>query len=255
MGTVFINDKMPDKALEILLEAASLSKITMDDYSLAYCYNNIGGVYQNTRQDTKAINYFSQALALRDDLGDVAGMATTLDNLGKMYTRLGEYDKALGYFFQALKNNQQLEDKRSTAIGLNSIGELLMKKHDFNGAIGYFSKATSIARDLALRQEIRVMYANTMLSYAALQQFDSAQAYLTRYNATADSSWYAALSAEKAMVSQQPSGQNQLFSGKAGFYLLAGLLTFFAMLSILLFVRLRVFQKRAMELINRQSRP
>ena len=254
MGTVFINDKMPDKALEVLLEAVSLSKKTFDNYSLAYCYNNIGGVYQNTRQDIKAINYFSQALALRDDLGDVAGMATTLDNLGKMYTRLGEYDKALGYFFQALKNNQQLEDKRSTAICLNSIGELLMKKHDFHGAIGYFTKAVSIARDLALRQEIRVMYANTMLSYAALQEFDSAQVYLTNYNATADSSWYAAINAEKAMTSQQETGQNQLISGKAGYYLLAGLLAFFSMMSILLFVRLRVFQKRAMNLISRQRR-
>lgn len=254
MGTVFINDKMPAKALEILLEAASLSKITMDNYSLAYCYNNIGGVYQNTRQDVKAINYFSQALALRDDLGDVAGMATTLDNLGKMYTRLGEYDTALGYFFQALKNNQLIEDKRSTAICLNSIGELLMKKQDFNGAIGYFSKAATIARDLTLRQEIRVMYANTMLSYAALGQFDSAQVYLTQYNSTADSSWYTAINAEKAIAAQQHTGQNLLFSNKTGFYLLAGLLVFFIMFSILLFVRLRIFKKRAMDLISRQRR-
>lgn len=190
LSTVWINERKPQKALVLLHGAMTLSNITGDDYSLAYCYNNIGGVYQNTFQNDKAISYFNMALALRDDLGDIAGMATTLDNLGKMYIRLNRLDNALDYFFQALQYNQQLGDKRSISIGMNSIGELLIKKGDFKAAIEYLNKAVELANELSLRQEVRVMYANMIMSYAAIHQFDSVQVYFAHYNSTADSSWY-----------------------------------------------------------------
>jgi tetratricopeptide (TPR) repeat protein len=190
LSTVWINERKPQKALILLREAMTLSNITGDDYSLAYCYNNIGGVYQNTFENDKAISYFNMALALRDDLGDLAGVASTLDNLGKMYLRLNRLDNALDYFFQALQYNQQLGDQRSIAINMNSIGELLIKKGDYPAAIEYFNQAIELAGELNLRQEARVTYANMIMSYAALHQFDSVQVYFAHYNSTADSSWY-----------------------------------------------------------------
>lgn len=193
-STVFIRQKETRTALSLLKEASELSRLSGDDYSLAYCYNNIGGVYQTTFQNRQAIDYFNRALAIRDDLGDVAGMATTLDNLGKIYTRVKEYDIALAHFFQALKYNQQLGDQRSTAIGLNSIGELLLEKDDYYGALEYFFKAVPIARALRLRHEAQVIYGNILVSYAALGEPDSARAYLALFNAAGDSGWYAQVS-------------------------------------------------------------
>ncbi len=197
LSTVWINERKPQKALILLREAMALSTATGDNYSLAYCYNNIGGVYQNTFQNDKAISYFNMALALRDDLGDIAGVASTLDNLGKMYLRMNRLDNALDYFFQALQYNQQLGDQRSISINMNSIGELLIKKGDYQAAIEYFNKAIELAGELSLRQEIRVMYANMIMSYAALHQFDSVQVYFAHYNSTSDSSWYLKVNPDK----------------------------------------------------------
>lgn len=73
---------------------------------------------------------------------------------------------------------------------MNAIGELLIKTRDFNGAITYFSKAISLADELNLRDELVIMYKNALMSYAALENFDSAQIYLNLYNtARSDSLW------------------------------------------------------------------
>lgn len=192
MSSVWINEKIPAKALSELQLARDLSQKTGDDYSLAYCYNNIGAVYQNIHEDDKAISFYNMALALRDDLGDQAGLATTLDNLGKMYIRLKRFDQALNYFYQALQINQQLGDKRSTAITLNSIGELLLQKKDFPAAIDYLNRGKILAEELSLRQEARVMNGNLLMCYAAMHKFDSAHVFLYQYVQALDSSWYSA---------------------------------------------------------------
>jgi len=95
----------------------------------------------------------------------------------------------LNSFFQALKYNQILGDKRSTAISLNSIGELLIKKGDFKEASAYFYQGITIAQQLRLRQELRKMYSNQMITYAAMQKIDSSEKYLSLYNTTLDSTW------------------------------------------------------------------
>ena len=184
------------------------------------------------------------ALALRDDLGDIAGLATTLDNLGKIYIRLNRFDQALDCFFQALQYNQQTGDKRSTAIALNSIGELLIKKKDFQAALGYFYKGISIANELGLRQDSRIMYANMIMSYAAIHQFDSVQVYFAHYNSTSDSTWYlkANEGSDNTLLTNEREEEEESELGY-WFYLIYGLLLLFVAVMVWAMAKRRFTQK------------
>ena len=82
---------------------------------------------------------------------------------------------------------EELEEKRSIAEIFTLIGENLMEKGKIEDAQAYFYQSLEVSTAMGARKEILNNFKFLSLSYASLQNFDSASKYITEYTSLNDS--------------------------------------------------------------------
>lgn len=227
LGTAFRLNGNLEKALEYLIESATLAEKYSLVQNLATTYGEIATLYSSNGEYTKALGYNQSAADLFLELGDTVSFALASINIGYEFYRLEDYDSALHHYSIAEKlfyikdipvgkpyvignraivklaqgKVEEAEKDFNVAINLleplgdnygiadfqNELGKVYVERGDDEKAIATISKGLEIAKKIDLKAQIRD--ASDLLS--ALHQkngeFEKALIYHKQFVAYKDS--------------------------------------------------------------------
>lgn len=141
-GSNFLEQKLPEKALEYLRQAIPLFNRDSDPYNHGTCHLNIGVAYTQLGQPQKALEHYQQALQLFQQSELLENIALCYSNMGFLYVNMpGKEKKALEFLQKSRETAQKgqlvLEESRS----LDNIGEYYFKTNSFPQALAYYHQA------------------------------------------------------------------------------------------------------------------
>ena len=182
IGIVYAIQKQMGLALQYYQKSLALRLALNDKKGLAISYNSLGNAYQDLGNDSLALVNYENSLRLRKSLNDKIGTAQSLNNMAIVYAEQNNLNKSLVYLFQSLAIKQELNDLNGMAASYDNIGDVYAKRGaankndmDIDKAIAYYDKSLGIARELRLKEIIKVCCE----SLAAMHHLkgDNAQAY------------------------------------------------------------------------------
>lgn len=124
LGTTYIQNNEPQKALETLFEAADLAAKNKDVFIQSRIFNSIGYVYEETGDAARALTYYAQALETAQNTSQDKDAAVALNDLGRVSFTLGDSQKAIEYFQKSIELARRIKNKRLEAAVLSSLGQI-----------------------------------------------------------------------------------------------------------------------------------
>lgn len=173
-----------EKALQYLLEAASLKKA---DVSQAITLYNIGELYIVLNKTEDASRYINQSLALAQSLNDERVIAYDWWSIGRIQAREGKFAEALGNYDRAIALWKKLGETRALIQTLQDLSDVYRSRQDWQKARALLDSADMLSHRIHV-PDLRV---RTYLGYSRI---DSAKGnyiqslyYLSRHNSLKDS--------------------------------------------------------------------
>lgn len=95
MGILYAEHGQLDSSEKFFLESTSIREKLNDNTSVAWNYNNLGGLYVMMERPKEAIIYLEKALKKFEEAGNYDGQTSTANNLGELNIQIGDSKKAL----------------------------------------------------------------------------------------------------------------------------------------------------------------
>jgi len=147
IGKANLNNNQPNKALEYLLEAESLS-IKLKENKLKYeIQYQIGLSHIYAHRYEEAISILTQLIQnISGDGGKPLGDASY--RLAKAYQVIGNNELAFEYHFKALQIREELKDQKGVAYSFYHIGGIHFYQLNYHKAIEYYEKCLTVAEKI-----------------------------------------------------------------------------------------------------------
>ncbi len=146
IGNAHLENNEPDEALQYLLLALKLDKVTGDPFYIADDLDNIALAYQMKRNYPKALEYFDAAIDLYRQNPELKPdyLAHAYQLKGECYALTGNHDRAVSLYLKALQLLQEHigEQHIDVAAVYRLLGESYAHKKDFQQALLFYDKAT-----------------------------------------------------------------------------------------------------------------
>jgi len=98
MGIAYAEHGQLDSAEKFFLQSTYIRETLNDKTSVAWNYNNLGGLYIMLEKPKDAILYLEKALAKFKETENLDGQTSVANNLGQLYMQVGNSKKALSYY-------------------------------------------------------------------------------------------------------------------------------------------------------------
>jgi len=209
--------KQPSKALEISLEAFSLSKVLenkayeaesqkligncnyllgnyaealsafknaqliymelQDSSFIAQMYSSSALVHKATKEYDKALEMYPLAYSYLGEHGSKVVRAKILNNEGTVRRLIGDYDRAEELFFESLTIKKELKDNKGVANSFTNLGNLMVNKGDNEKAIEYFNESLTVEKSLNNTEGVAKNLNNLGNLYLIMGQYNQAIKY------------------------------------------------------------------------------
>jgi signal transduction histidine kinase len=147
------------RAKTYFIQYNQISKKGTDTVSLAYSYNNLGGVNRDLRLIDSGLFYFKIAAKLFGKKRFLPGLALADKNIGAIYFDKKDFKNALHYAKKSLQNGSKSGDKKSIAVAYKEIGVCYRELKDTVSAYLNFNKALALAKTINDKEVLRDTYA------------------------------------------------------------------------------------------------
>lgn len=148
MGLLYENKSDYSKAIEYLLQAAQIFKLSNIKLGFARSNGELGNVYYNKADYPNALRYYLMAVDGYDEIGNKKGVAANLGNIGSIYWQLNDNANALDYYERALKIKKEIGNKNGTALTLANIGNVYFNQKMNQKALEYYQMALKLLEEL-----------------------------------------------------------------------------------------------------------
>lgn len=149
MGNTYLHNDEPQKALEVLTEAAGLATLRNDLYNQTVVFGAIGRTYEEVGDVARALTYYSRELEAAEKLGQEKAIAFAANSMGKVHSILGDTTKASDYYKRSIELAQKSDNRRLEASVRGSLAQLLASIGDAAKAEAQLAEALIIIRSLS----------------------------------------------------------------------------------------------------------
>lgn len=167
------------KSLAYSLEALRIAIVLEDDLKIAQSYNEISLDYEKTGDLSNALQYVIMAAKKYEEIGKSEGIGMAYNRIGTIYHLQGNRDMAILYMNKALSVHKQMGAYNSYADDLNNLGEIYRLNNQYRLALQNFSEANAFFQQSNDSINLGYVSGNIGLVYAAIDQMDSANFYLS----------------------------------------------------------------------------
>lgn len=178
-GSLYIQLKMYDKALEHELKSLELAKKINIPASIAYSHLGIGSCYYLMNEYDNARIHLNKVLEFETTNYT---KANTYYYLSKLSLDLKQYDEALSY---AIKGHKIASDNNILdycAICLGMIGKINVELGNYTAAIKYLTEATNMTEEFENKRTYFTFYKDLVAAYGKIKDYkNQAEAYEKLY--------------------------------------------------------------------------
>lgn len=193
IGLIYNKQNLFAMSLKYHQKSLQLSKEVNNKMGMSISYNSLGLAYLAMENDSLALNNFFKSFELKKELNDARGKAQSLNNIATVYNRQNLPEKALEFLFQSLIIKQELNDQNGIASSYDNIGDVYFKKaeithdeKDYKNALNYYNKSLKIARELKLKDVVKVCCESISEVYHKLGNDNLAYQYFKEYSKIKD---------------------------------------------------------------------
>jgi signal transduction histidine kinase len=141
LGILYAENNFLDSAEKFLLLSTEIREKLKDNTSIAWNYNNLGGVYILKGDNKKGILYLKKALEKFKENNNLAGEASIANNLGELYLYEKDYKQAQYYYDYSRSLYNQTHDP-------DQLENLYYNLYILNDSIGDTKKELAYADSL-----------------------------------------------------------------------------------------------------------
>ncbi len=261
IGNLYYRMESRDKAIQYLDAGLKIYESIDNQNGIANDLNSLATIYEDLGQKTKAIEFYERSLKIKEELNDQFGIANTLNNLAGMYGSDGDHVRALKGYKKVLEIKTELDDKSGMAMELSNISIELNSLGKNSEAIQYGDKAFKLSQEIGDRLILRNVSEKMAGLYASKNNFQKAYEYHTIFKEVSDSminesktkqvaemeTKYQTERKEKEnalLTASVETKEKQLLTAKTKFSVLIVVLVFIVIISVLLYNRNQLKQKK-----------
>lgn len=215
-------------ALSLFDTAYQLTLETNDLQRKSILLIRVADVYLKMDSLTLAKNATEQALNIQEDLGDLYQLSAGYKMMAEIYKQEKKYNKAMDYLYRSLQLDNELELHHNICTVFERMGLILQIEKKHNQAINYFDQAIEIAKQHALGQQELDCIQARIISLAALEKYDEANAgfqeYLETYKKVKESDLNESFFWEQELQQQQEKEKMAMEQKKQRLYTIQTLL-------------------------------
>ncbi|MBL7935804.1 MAG: sensor histidine kinase, partial [Bacteroidia bacterium] len=126
-----------DSSEKFFLESTAIREKLNDNTSVAWNYNNLGGLYVMMERPKEAIIYLEKALKKFEEAGNYDGQTSIANNLGELNMQIGDSKKALYYYSYSRKLYAQTNNPDNLENLYNNLSVYYDKMGDLKTAFQY----------------------------------------------------------------------------------------------------------------------
>jgi two-component system NarL family sensor kinase len=261
IGNLYYRMESFQKAIQYLDAGLKIYEHLDNQTGIANDLNSLAAVYDDMGQVTKAIGMYERSLKIKEELNDQFGIANTLNNLAGIYSSQGNHGRALETYKKVLEIRTELDDKSGIALELFNISIELRNLEKYAEAIQYAEKSFINSRGIGDKLLLRNVSEKLAGLYFHQHNFEKAYEYQKFFKDISDSILNESKTKQVAEMetkyqTEKKEKENalltinvalkekQLLTEKAKFYVLSVVLIFILIISVLLYNRNQLKQKK-----------
>ncbi len=166
-----------DSSMHYTRETIRVLSLAKDTLRLLDAYNQMGVIYVKDKDYQSALKYFNKALEVYDQIENKHNRVYIYTNLAAMYQKWGDLNKAIVFSRKAVYDAQHSHEKITLGKLLCNLGSYLYQTKAYSSSVDTLRKALPLIRNshYYLGASCQLLAGN----YAAMQQVDSAELYLS----------------------------------------------------------------------------
>lgn len=137
MGILYAEHGQLDSAEKFFLLSTTIREKLNDNTSIAWNYNNLGGIYVLLKNPKLAIFYLEKALKKFEESGNYDGQTSVANNLGELNMQIGDSKKALYYYSYSRKLYAQTNNPDNLENLYNNLSVYYDEMGDLKTAFKY----------------------------------------------------------------------------------------------------------------------
>ena len=180
LGTLYYYNQQPELAWKQFQEALELYTKSGNTAGLAETYGQVGHLYEKELKYDSA--YYFQRLALKEAQrsGDTAILAKIYEHLGSIFEDKQQFDSAYQYFTRSLEGYRSSGKILEQIEVINNLGDVFSKNGNPSRGMLFARQAAELALQTEEKYQLQSAYRDIAQNFAALNQYDSAYAYLEK---------------------------------------------------------------------------
>lgn len=160
-----------------LRQAEAKAKLIARKTALGNVYNTMGILYAEHEQLDSAEKFFLLSTTIREKLNDQTSIAWNYNNLGGLYVMMGRNKEAILYLEKALKQFEETGNYDGQTSIANNLGELYMKLKDPKKALEYYSYSRKLYAQTRNPDNLENLYNNLSVYYDIMGDLKTAFQY------------------------------------------------------------------------------
>ncbi|MGZ3899769.1 MAG: tetratricopeptide repeat-containing sensor histidine kinase [Bacteroidia bacterium] len=165
------------KQADLILRQAEQKAIHLNKRTVGNVYNTLGILYAEHQLYDSAERFFLLSTTAREELKDYSSLAWNYNNLGGLYVLKGETGKAITYLEKALNSFKINENIVGQGAIANNLGELYVKLGNNKKAMENYSLARQLYNISGDDDNLENLYSNLSNYYENLGDFKTAYQY------------------------------------------------------------------------------
>lgn len=145
--------------------------------ALGNVYNTMGILYAEHGQLDSSEKFFLESTAIREKLNDNTSVAWNYNNLGGLYVMMERPKDAIIYLEKALKKFEEADNYDGQAAIANNLGELYLNTRDFKKSLQYFSYSRGLYAKTNDPDNLENLYTNLSNYYDKIGDLKTAYKY------------------------------------------------------------------------------
>lgn len=188
LTTLYESRREYEKGLKTAQNARAYAKATnCCKQQLANVSNNMANIYSDIHNYDSALVLYEESIAIYRELEADMGLIVPLANIGGIYIRKKQYQQADPYLEEAYTLSKNLNHSYGKGLTLQCMTSSALGQQQYEAAIQFAYQGLLAFGPHEELGQIRDLYASLSKSYEALNQADSALAYLKLYQTLNDS--------------------------------------------------------------------
>ncbi|MGZ3920426.1 MAG: tetratricopeptide repeat-containing sensor histidine kinase [Bacteroidia bacterium] len=165
------------KQADLILRQAEQKAIHLNKRTVGNVYNTLGILYAEHQLYDSAERFFLLSTTAREELKDYSSLAWNYNNLGGLYVLKGETGKAITYLEKAMNSFKINENIVGQGAIANNLGELYVKLGNNKKAMENYSLARQLYNISGDDDNLENLYSNLSNYYENLGDFKTAYQY------------------------------------------------------------------------------